>query len=180
LPVARTGDQEFLQVWIELGRLGAPYGVRGWIHVDSHTDPAEALLEYREWVLRLKSGERVTRRLIEGRSHGGALVAQLQGVTDREAAAALTGAWVEIERSQLPPAGEREYYRADLVGFTVVNLEETLLGTVSHFVDMPAGAVMVVTAADGREHWVPSAPQHLKRVDLAKRLVVVDWPAEFE
>ena len=63
--------------WIELGRLGAPYGLKGWIHVESHTDPPQGLLEYREWVLRLASGERVTRRLVEGRAHAGGLVAQL-------------------------------------------------------------------------------------------------------
>ncbi len=40
----------------ELGRIGAPFGVKGWLHVDSYTDPPEALLEYREWALRL--GER--------------------------------------------------------------------------------------------------------------------------
>src|SRR4029077_15849724 len=44
--------------WVELGRLGAPYGVKGWVHVESYTDPPERLLEHREWVLRLSSGAR--------------------------------------------------------------------------------------------------------------------------
>ncbi len=104
---------------MELGRLGAPYGIRGWIHVESHTDPAQGLLEYRPWVLRLANGERLTRQVVEGRAHGGGLVAHLEGVADRDQAAALTGAVVEIERAALPPAGDREYYRADLLGFVV-------------------------------------------------------------
>ena len=120
--------------WIELARLGAPYGTKGWLHVDSYTDPPDGLLKYREWALRLASGERVTRRLAGGRGHGRGLVAQLEGVTSREGAAALTGAIVEVERAALPPTGEREYYRADLVGFAVRNLDGAALGTVSHFV----------------------------------------------
>jgi 16S rRNA processing protein RimM len=164
--------------WVELGRLGAPYGIKGWIHVESHTDPAQGLLEYRPWVLRLANGERLTRRVEEGRVHAAGLVARLEGVADREQAAALTGARVEVERAALPPPGEREYYRADLAGFSVTNLEGALLGTVSHFVDLPNGAVMVTQAADGRQHWVLAVPKHLRRVDLAARAIVVDWPAE--
>jgi 16S rRNA processing protein RimM len=166
--------------WVELGRLGAPYGVRGWIHVESHTDPVQRLLEYRQWVLRLASGERLTRRVAEGRTHARALVARLEGVTGRAGAAALTGAVVEVERAALPPAGEREYYRADLVGFSVSNLEGAQLGVVSHFVDTPGGAVMVTQSVGGGEHWVPAVPKHLRRVDLTARTIVVDWPAELD
>ncbi|MGH8277849.1 MAG: ribosome maturation factor RimM, partial [Steroidobacteraceae bacterium] len=78
--------------WIELGRLGAPFGIKGWVHVVSYTDPPERLLRHRDWPLRLATGERVTRRLTSGRGHGSGLVAQLEGVDDRESATALTGA----------------------------------------------------------------------------------------
>jgi 16S rRNA processing protein RimM len=166
--------------WIELGRLGAPYGTKGWVHVESYTDPPESLLKHGDWALRLASGERVTRRLAAGRGHGRGLVAQLEGVASREAAAALTGAVVEVERAALPPTREGEYYRADLLGLPVRNLEGAPLGTVSHFVDAPTGAVMVTREADGREHWVLAVPQHLRSIDLAARLIVVDWPAELE
>ena len=163
-----------------MGRLGAPYGIKGWIHVESHTDPPEGLLSYREWVLRLASGERLTLGVAEGRPHGGGLVVQLSGVADRSAAARLTGGIIEVQRAALPPPGEHEYYRTDLVGCRVRNLEGAELGEVSHFVDAPRGAVMVVRRADGREHWVLASPAHLRQVDLAARRVVVDWPAELE
>ena len=166
--------------WIEIGRLGAPYGTKGWLHVDSYTDPPDGLLKYREWALRLASGERVTRRVASGRGHGRGLVAQLEGVVSREGAAALTGAVVEVERATLPPAGEHQYYRADLVGLAVRNLDGVALGTVSHFVDAPAGAVMVTREPGGREHWVLASPKHLRNVDLSQGLVVVDWPAGLE
>ncbi|HEV2285649.1 MAG TPA: ribosome maturation factor RimM [Steroidobacteraceae bacterium] len=164
--------------WIELGRLGAPYGIRGWVHVDSYTDPPEGLLKYRDWALRLASGERLTRRLGEGRTHGQGLVAQLEGVASREAAAALTGAVIEVERAALPPAGENEFYRADLEGLAVRNLEGVALGVVSHFVDAPGGTLMVTRESNGREHWVLVSPRHLRTVDLATRVIVVDWPAD--
>jgi 16S rRNA processing protein RimM len=167
-------------VWVELGRLGAPYGIKGWMHVESYTEPRPRLLEYREWNLRLPGGERIRRRLLAGRAHADGVVAQLEGVADRTAAAALTGAWVEVERAALPAPAEREYYRADLVGLAVRNLQGAALGVVSHFVDAPTGALMVTREPDGREHWVRAAPPHLQRVDLAAREIVVDWPAELD
>jgi len=166
--------------WIELGRIGAPFGIKGWLHVESHTDPPERLLGYREWSLRLASGERLTRRVVEGRRHAEGLVAHLEGADERTGAAKLTGAVIEIERAQLPRLAAREYYRADLVGLRVRNLEGAELGTVSHFVDAPAGAVMVAREAGGREHWVPATPPRLHRVDLAAGEILVDWPAELE
>jgi 16S rRNA processing protein RimM len=166
--------------WIELGRIGAPFGIKGWLHVESHTDPPERLLGYREWALRLASGERLTRRVAEGRRHGEGLVAHLEGVDERGAAATLTGAVIEVERSALPALAEREYYRADLEGLRVRNLEGAELGTVSHFVDAPAGVMMLTREESGQEHWVPAAPPHLQRVDLAAGEILVDWPAELK
>jgi 16S rRNA processing protein RimM len=162
--------------WIELGRIGAPWGVKGWMHIETYTDPPEGLLEYRQWVLRLGTGERVTRRLADGHPHSDRLVARLEGIEDRDKAAALTGAVIEVDRAELPPTGDREYYRADLVGFKVRNLEDVELGTVGYFVDTPTGPMMVVQGA--REHWVLAIPKHLRKVDLAAGLILVDWSAE--
>jgi 16S rRNA processing protein RimM len=166
--------------WVELGRLGAPYGLKGWLHVESWTDPPERLLEHRDWALRLPSGARLASHVEEGRAHGDGLAARLRGIDDREQAAALTGAVVEVERAALPPTGEREHYRADLIGFEVKNLEGASLGVVSHFVEAPRGAVMVSKERGGREHWVLAVPKHLRRVDSAARTILVDWPAELE
>jgi 16S rRNA processing protein RimM len=176
--------------WVELGRIGAPFGLAGWLHVSSYTDPPETLLEYGEWALRPEGGERKSYRVIQGQPHGERLVVRLEGVDDRDAAALLTGAWVEVERTELPPTGDREYYRADLVGLEVENLEGIALGRVAYFIDAPAGAVMVVEDRGGeaagapgaprREHWVLADPAHLRRVDLAAGRILVDWPAELE
>ena len=177
--------------WLELGRIGAPFGLAGWVHVSSHTEPPEALLEYRDWALRPQRGERQRYRLIEGRLQGKRLIARLEGIESRDGAALLTGAWIEVERAELPPTGDREFYRADLIGLEVENLEGVALGRVAYFIDAPAGVVMVVEDPDRvapgtrepagrREHWVLADLAHLRRVDLATGRIWVDWPAELE
>lgn len=150
------------------------------MHVDSYTDPPEGLLEYPHWILRIGSGERVTRGLTDGHPHGDRLVAQLEGVEDRDAAAALTGAVIEVQRSELPPPGKRQHYQADLIGLAVQNLEGAQLGHVAQFVQAPGGTVMIVKDAEGKEHWVLATPRHLRKVDLDGGSVLVDWPLELD
>jgi 16S rRNA processing protein RimM len=163
--------------WVELGRIGAPYGVQGWLHVQSFTDPPEGLLKFRRWSVRLGgTDERIEHHVVSGQLQGRGLVVRLEGVEGRDAAARLTGGSIGVGWHELPPAGERKFYRTDLIGFEVRNAEGKVLGKVDYFVDAPAGAVMVVRGE--REHWVPATPQHLRKVDLDAGSIVVDWPDE--
>jgi 16S rRNA processing protein RimM len=157
---------------IELGIVGAPHGVRGWVKLHSYTEPPDRLLEHRSLQLCLGGAWRAYAVEASGHS-GGQLTVKLAGVADRDAARMLNGAPVGVLRSDLPPRGAKDFYRADLIGCEVVNLAGGRLGVVAHFVEIPAHAVMVVRGA--REYWVPAVPRHLRRVDLAARRVVVDW-----
>jgi 16S rRNA processing protein RimM len=161
---------------IELGVVGAPFGVRGWIKVRSHTNPPERLFEHRLLHLRLGDGIKTYRIETTGRS-GGQLTAKLEGVTDRDQAQALRGIAICVPRSELPQRNDRDYYRADLIGCEVVNLAGVRLGVIRHFLETPAQVLMVVRgdAAGAGEYWVPAVPQHLRRVDLGARQVTVDW-----
>jgi 16S rRNA processing protein RimM len=159
---------------IELGIVGAPFGVRGWVKLRSYTDPPDRLLEHRSLQLRLGGVWRAYRIETSGRS-GGQLTVKLIGVEDRDEAQKLRGAAVGVPRSELPERSEKDFYRADLIGCEVVNLKGVRLGVVQHFVEIPAHALMVVRGE--QEYWVPAVPQHLRRVDLQARRVIVDWDA---
>jgi 16S rRNA processing protein RimM len=164
--------------WIELGRIRRPFGVKGWLHVESFTDPLEALLDYPRWTLRSAAGARATHAVLEGRAQGRELVVRLDGLEDREQAQGLVGAVIEIDRSELPPTRAREYYRADLLGLAVSNRAGVALGVLAHFVDGPSGPTMVIRDAAAAEHWVPATPEYLWKVELDAGRIVVDWPLD--
>jgi len=157
---------------VEVGRLGAAHGVRGWLRVQSFTDPPQRLFEWKQWIV----GSREV-KVLESRPQGDGWVALLEGVVERDAASRLTGQMILVDRGELPPAEGREHYRDDLVGFEAKNLEGAVLGRVDHFVDTPGNAVMVIKGA--KEHWVPVTTQHLRKVDRAARNLIVDWPEDF-
>jgi 16S rRNA processing protein RimM len=157
---------------VEIGQIGAPFGVRGWVKLRSYTDPPDRLLEQRSLTLCVGGSWRSFAVEARGRS-GGEFTVKLAGVADRDAAAALRGAPVGVPRSELPPPAAHDFYRADLIGCEVVNLQGERLGVVAHFVEIPAHAIMVVRGE--RETWVPAVPEFLRRVDLDARRVMVDW-----
>lgn len=162
---------------IVLGRVTGPFGVRGWVKVASFTEPREQILEYAHWRAEAAGGATRELRPLEGRTHGKGLVVRLAGIDDRTAAVALGRPELWVERSELPALPPGEHYRADLVGFEVVNLQGVRLGRVEGFLDLPANPAMIV--AGDRERWLPVGPGQLLRVDAAKGRITVDWDAEF-
>jgi len=159
---------------IQVGFVGAPFGVRGWVKLRSHTDPPERLLDHRSLSIGHGSERQNYRVEASGRS-GGAFTVKLAGVEDRDQAQALRGAQVCVLRGELPRRAEHDFYRADLIGCDVVNLEGAELGKVQHFLETPAQVLMVVRGA--QDYWIPAVPRHLRRVELEARRVVVDWTA---
>lgn len=162
---------------VTLGRISGPFGVKGWVKVRSYTEPAESILDYGEWHVDVSRSGHRTLKPLEGRRHGQAVVARLEGVDDRDAAVALAHCDIKVQRGQLPPLDGRQYYWADLEGLQVVTTGGALLGRLEGFIETRAGPVMTVVGE--RERLVPLAPRYLKNVDLGAGRIVVDWDPDF-
>jgi 16S rRNA processing protein RimM len=161
---------------LTLGRIASPHGVQGWLKVDSFTEPPESLLDREAWSLQNAAGEVQEFQLEDGQLYGRQLRVKLLGIEDRDAAALLRGREVVIDRAALPPTGKGEYYRADLIGLTVKNLDGVTLGTVSHFVE---GASVLMVVKGERERWLPAGAPCLRKVNLEARELQVDWAEDF-
>ncbi len=162
-----------------LGKVSGLYGVKGWVRIDSWTEPRTQIFRYQPWLLVSPSDEREIDGC-RGRAQGNGLVAALPGIADRGAAAALIGSEIWVRRSALPAlAGKDEYYWADLEGLEVVNVDGETLGRISHLIATGANDVMVVSGA-GRQRLIPFViGTFVTRVDMDAARVEVDWDADF-
>ena len=141
----------------------------------SYTEQPESLLEQRSWLLRCPDG--AERRVEVLRFHGGVMLrVALSGIDDRNAAERLRGCEILLARAALPATREHEFYQDDLLGFSVRNTAGVLLGELAHFLQVPTGTLMVVVGA--REHWLPTQARYLRRVDVERREILVDWPED--
>ena len=163
-----------------MGRVAAPHGVRGAIKVQPLSADPAALLAFREWWTCSFDGEAWTRYRVESsRMHSGTIVGELEGVETREMAATLRGASIGIPRELLPPPAPDEYYRADLIGMSVVNRAGQVLGEVAGFVDSGAHAILRIATAEDAQRLIPWVSQYIDRVDVAGRRIEVDWAEDF-
>jgi 16S rRNA processing protein RimM len=93
---------------LEIGRIGSPHGLGGEVRVTLHFSGSEALEGARSVFVVTKDGTREV-AIAAVRPHGRAVLLLLEGVTDRNAAEALRGARIELERSALPALADGEY-----------------------------------------------------------------------
>ncbi|QWF70518.1 ribosome maturation factor RimM [Methylomonas paludis] len=167
-------NQDFLNA----GQISGVFGVKGWVKIYSFTEPRENILSYTPWVLQKNQQTREV-KVLAGQRHGNTVVAELEGVSDRDAAFALLGSDILIRRAQLPAARAGEYYWTDLVGLAVETAVGIKLGKVDHLLETGANDVLVVK--DGEiERLIPFLqPQTVLSIDLAAELMIVDWDPDF-
>ena len=167
-----------------VGRIGAAYGVRGWVHVNSFTEPPENLLTYSPWLI-AKGVEWKPVQPVVVKPHGRGFVAQFAEVNNREQAQALNATDLGIYRDALPNLdGEDEYYWRDLIGLEVVGSDGRSLGTVSYLLETPAHDVLVIRGSvsdvsvggpEDEEVLIPFTARFIRSVNILAGRLEVDW-----
>lgn len=160
-----------------MGRVVGVFGVRGWLKIESYSNPRDRLFRYRPWLMG-REGVLVEATPLELREQGKAVVMHLQGCDSREQAELRLGEEIWVPRSALPPPGPDEYYWVDLEGLAVETVEGIALGRVSHMIATGANDVMVVQG--DRERLIPFTLGHaVHEVDIEGGRVKVDWDPDF-
>lgn len=159
-----------------MGRVSAPFGVKGWIKIQPFTAETASLLRYREWWVG-RGEEWRLHSVSAGHEQGKWLVAKLKDCDDRDTASALRGRQLAVTRDALPELPANEYYWADLIGLRVVNGERLELGVVSGILETGANEVLVVKGEC--ERLIPFIAEVVRQVDLERGVIRVDWGADY-
>ena len=159
-----------------MGRITAPFGVKGWVKVHPLTEAAKNLLAYPRWWVR-RGADWQEFEVAEARVQSKAVVARLAGCEERDTAARFRGSEIAVPRTQLPQAGPGEYYWADLLGMSVVNGESQELGSIVDILQTGANDVLVVQGE--RERLIPFIANVVREVDEAAGVLRVDWGADY-
>lgn len=170
----RGNDEEY----IVLGRIGAPFGVLGFVNIQSFTEELDSIFRYKPWYLKTQSGWQ-TYKVLQSRPHRHSFVVKLEGCENRDQAALLTNLEIGVLKSKLPRLPKGEYYWSDLVGLKVINEDNINLGIVSHLIETGSNDVLVVAGAE-REHLIPYLPGDvITKIDLDAGEIVVQWDPNF-
>lgn len=170
-------------VWVTVGRIRTVYGVKGWMKVESFTEPASNLLNYNGW--RLVPDERALKPKVlqldgvEQRQND--ILVRLVGVENREDAKRFANHLIQVPQSELPALDAKEYYWCELQGLDVYQVDRDenkaqLIGRVESLLETGANDVLVVSSQAEGEILIPYLPETVvKRVDLDAGQIWVDW-----
>lgn len=151
------------------------HGVRGAVRLKSFTADPEAVAGYGP--LTDRSGGRSFALTLTGRAKD-LLVARFDGIDDRDAAMALKGTELYIDRSTLDaPEDPEEFYQADLIGLTAETADGSVYGTVRAVQNFGAGDLLDIDRPDAGSELLPFTAEVVPVVDLAAgRIVVAPLP----
>jgi 16S rRNA processing protein RimM len=168
---------------IIIGRVGNTFGIKGWSHLISYTDPQENIFTYKNWRIEQSPNHYIPITLESYKEHGNHFVIKFADVKDCDQALLLKGKSIAVERAELPVLSQNNYYWSDLIGLSVVNTKGESLGIIDHLFETGSNDVIVtkITTKIDEKHtgekniFIPYLGSVVKTVDLEKQMMVVEW-----
>jgi len=162
-----------------LGLVGAPFGLEGFVKVKTFSGETSHFLQLKKVILRLNGKDEacdVSETLVKGDS----LLMRFPGIESPEAAKALIGAEIIVEREFASPLGDGEFYIEDLKGLEVVNNERETLAHISNIVEGGGGLLAELKLDSGELRFVPYRKEFFGEVELnnGKIILLEPWILE--
>lgn len=149
--------------YLECGKIVSVHGLGGELKILPWSDSVEGLLDFSTFYL---DGGKTPLAVVGSRVHKGMLLVQARGITTREAALALRGKVLYINRDD-EVLEEGMYYVQDLEGLEVVDADSgQLYGTLTQVTHTGANDVYHILFADGSEQLVPAIKEVIISTDL--------------
>lgn len=157
-----------------LAKIGAAHGVKGDVRVKSFTSDPLALTTYQP----LTTDTGAILEIERARVGKDVLVVKFRGIDGRNAAEALNGVSLYVDREALPEPDADEFLHADLIGLTAYDDAGERLGTVVAVHDFGAGDILAVAPPRGTSILIPFTKEAVPEVDIAGGRVVIVPPPD--
>lgn len=167
-----------------VARVGAAYGVKGWVKIHPFSHVPEALEYAQSWWIApyIPTQKEVPIaawqpiEVAQFKPHSDAWVAQVKGWDDRSQAEAVKGWQVAIARTDFPVTDDDEFYWVDLIGSTVVNHEGVCLGILDSLMDSAAHPIMQIKG--DAEYLIPFIGVFVLDVNTQDKQIQVQWDTD--
>jgi 16S rRNA processing protein RimM len=159
---------------VEVGRLVKAHGIKGDLLVASFTDVPEIRFGIGA-KLYLADGTELT--VTKSANHSGNLILHFAQIDDRTKAELVSRNMVfaDIDENELPPEPGR-YFDRQLIGLSVVTVEQQVVGKITEMLHLPAQDMFVVVDESNHEYLIPFVDPIVIEVDLAAGTVLIDPP----
>ncbi|GES43433.1 16S rRNA processing protein RimM [Rhizobium sp. ERR 922] len=161
-----------LQNPVLMATIGAAQGLRGEVRARAYTSDPTALGDYGH----LHSMDGRSFEVLEIREAKNVVIVRFRGINDRNAAEALNGLELYIERDNLPDdeLDDDEFFYTDLEGLEAVDDQGVGYGTVSGIYDFGAGDLLELKGPGKRPVLIPFSEAAVLEIDLEGGKILID------
>lgn len=163
---------------IEIGVVNKTHGIHGELSVtfdDDAIDPRDL-----RCLIFTVEGILVPFFVASARQRGNASwLVTIDDVDSDSAASAFVGMTIMALRSDVEHLDDNDdegFYVDDLVGFTLLDTNGTVVGEITDYDDSTANVLFEVTRPDGTRIFAPAAPELFADIDVDKKTVTIDLP----
>ena len=159
--------------YIQIGEIVRPQGIRGEVKLRAMCSDAAYYAKLESVYLR-EGDSYAPRRVLRGRCQGGFAVLLLEGVEDRNAAEALRGRGVYVDRAHAMELGEDENLICDLIGLRAEDTQGKPIGTLRDVLRPNAVCDVYVFDTPRGEMMIPALKRVVARVEVEAGRIVLD------
>ncbi|WP_069803406.1 ribosome maturation factor RimM [Thermogemmatispora onikobensis] len=158
--------------WATVGRVIAPFGLRGEVKVLPMSDLPNRFAQLEA----VYCGSPPRRHRIEHvRPYkSGLVLLKLQGFDSLTAAEALRNCALQIPLAELPPLPPDSYYQHDILNLRVLTLDGQEVGLITEIWLTGSNDVYAIRMRDGRQVLIPAIKEVIKEIDLVRRTMYID------
>ena len=165
--------------YLQVGKIVSTHGIRGELRVQPWCDGPDYLCRFSTLYFDAEGGG--GRRVLSCRPHGNITLLMLEGVDTLEAANALRGAVLYMDREE-SGIGENEWFIEDLLGCRVVDAQTgTEYGVLKEVSQTEANDVWHIRAGNGRDYLIPAIRDVVREVcPQEERIAIIPLKGIFD
>ncbi len=156
-----------------LGKVVGTHGIRGQLRVAPFSGEGDTFRSLDRVILKDASGKEETFDVSAASVHGRKILLALKGMESINQVEPLVGRELYVQRSQLPPLAEDEFYWFDLIGLRVVTVDGMELGRLESIMETGSNDVYVVRSAEKKEYLIPAIEEVVSAIDLESGVMTV-------
>jgi 16S rRNA processing protein RimM len=158
--------------WATIGQVVALFGIKGELKVRLLTDIPDRF-EQLETLYLGPNHRQYTIELVRPYK-GEMIILKLVGFDDANAVEPLRQQEIQIPASQLAKLPPGSYYQHDILGLSVLTLDNRALGTIVDIIETGSNDVYAIKGFDGKQVLIPAIKDVVKRIDLIRRTMYID------
>ena len=158
--------------YLLIGEVIKPQGIKGEVKLRAESEDLSRY-ERLETVYLLKGSSYLPCRVVHGRASGGFAYLQLEGIAARNAAEALRGTLVYVDRKDAIVPGEGKYFICDLVGCRAWDDHGTYIGELKEVLSPNSICDVYRFETERGEMMMPALKKAILSVDIDEQKIIL-------